>query len=175
MTTDDYLSTPETTKRRELLHGVVREPPAPFYSHQLLVTRLTVLLDAHVRAGRLGSVCVSPVDVVLDAGRHLVVQPNVIFVSNARASIIDRQVWGAPDLVVEVLSPGTARHDSQVKLRWYRKYGVSECWLVHPAAETVEVVHLAGPRPRRRTHRSERVRSCVLPDLVLPVRDIFTE
>src|SRR5439155_13735254 len=97
-----YLRGPETLRRRELVWGMVREPPAPFYYHQRLVTDLTVLLQQHVRTHNLGQVCVSPVDVVLDQVEALVVQPDVIFVSNDRIGIIRDQIWGAPDLVVEV-------------------------------------------------------------------------
>jgi len=64
-TVDEYFTPPESLRPMELVYGVVREPP-PRYGHQSVVTRLTALLDAHVRAHALGQVCVSPVDVVLD-------------------------------------------------------------------------------------------------------------
>jgi len=173
MTAARYLRGLETLRRRELVWGVVREPPAPFYGHQALVTRLAALLEPHVRAKQLGRVCVAPIDVVLDARRHLVVQPDLVFVSAARLSIIQNQIWGAPDLVVEVLSPGTARHDGTTKLAWYGQYGVGECWLVDPRDRRLEVVTLAGPRPGRRSFRAGRVRSRVLPGLRLRVAELF--
>ena len=72
ITTGDYLSMMETMRRRELVYGVVREPPAPLYRHQSIVTTLTVRLDQYVRRKRLGRVCVSPIDVVLDQEQALV-------------------------------------------------------------------------------------------------------
>jgi len=159
-----YLSGPEELRRTELVWGVLREPPAPRYGHQSVVTRATVLLDQCVRAAALGRVCVSPIDVVLDEERALVVQPDVLFVSNARAAIIRDQVWGAPDLVVEVLSRATRHRDCTSKLQWYRKYGVREYWLIDPHARTVEVVEFpARGRLRRQSFSGgARVRSVVL-------------
>jgi Uma2 family endonuclease len=137
---DDYFNGDETLRRIELVHGVLREPPAPRYGHQSLVTRTTVLLDQHVRSLQLGRVCVSPVDVVLDKARALVLQPDVVFVSNDRAGIIQERIWGAPDLVVEVLSRGTSFYDRHDKLAWYADYGVREYWLIDPRQRTVAVV-----------------------------------
>ena len=144
MTVKEYFEGPETLRPMELVFGIVREPPAPRYGHQSVVTTLTVLLERYVRERGLGIVCVSPIDVVLDRERALVVQPDLIFVSNARRSIIRERVWGAPDLVVEVLSRRTAARDRTEKLQWYRAYGVRECWLVDPARRTIEVVSCDG-------------------------------
>ena len=140
MTVEQYFRLPEVVRPMELVYGVVREPPAPRYGHQSVVTRLTVLLDTHVREHGLGEVCVSPVDVVLDRAAALVVQPDVIFVSRARAAIIRDRVWGAPDLTIEVLSARTESRDRMVTVGWYRRYGVRECWLVDTHAKSVEVI-----------------------------------
>jgi Uma2 family endonuclease len=175
VTVDQYLSGPETLRRRELLVGHVREPPAPFWSHQSAVTRLTVLLDTHVRAQQLGRVCVSPIDVVLDRQRALIVQPDVIFVSNDRLSIVDKQVWGAPDLVVEVLSTNTERRDQTVKARWYRQYGVRECWLVSPYVR-IEVLTFQRTKTVRRSFRRDwPIASAVLPALHATADDVSEE
>ena len=105
MTTDEYLyGTEETNRKRELTFGTVCEPPAPFFSHQELVLRVARLLCSHVEPLGLGKVAVAPVDVILDRERALIVQPDVLFISQERLSIVRDQVWGAPDLVVEVLS-----------------------------------------------------------------------
>src|SRR5262250_3042627 len=120
----EYFQYPESTRRMELVWGVVREPPAPRWGHQSVVTRLTTLLDTYVRTNRFGHVCVSPIDVVLDEPRDLVVQPDIVFVSNERMAIVRQRVFGPPDLTVEVLSFGTAFRDRTEKLAWYRDYGV---------------------------------------------------
>jgi Uma2 family endonuclease len=169
----EYLQGAETMRRRELEWGVVREPPAPLSRHQLVVTRLACQLEWHVRPADLGLVLVAPVDVILDAERGLVVQPDVIFITAARRSIVRGQVWGAPDLVVEVLSPGTARRDRTRKLDWYSRYGVSECWLADPAKGRIDV-HALGDAPSVRVYRSTgTLRSGVLPALKMRVGDVF--
>jgi Uma2 family endonuclease len=164
LTVAEYLGTDETTRRQELVYGVLREPPAPAYGHQDVVTRLTALFHAHVERHRLGRVCVSPVDVVLDAARDLVLQPDIVFVSNERSGFIRDRIWGAPDLVVEVLSPSTRDYDRQTKIGWYQEYGVRECWLVDPDARSVEVI-TCNPPPVRRVRFSgdDPVRSQVFP------------
>jgi len=147
MTTVEYLNTVEYNQPRELAHGILREPPAPFFTHQSIVLKIGRMLADHVEANALGKVAVAPVDVVLDRDRALVVQPDVLFIATARVSIIRDQVWGAPDLVVEVLSPVTESHDRGEKLGWYRQYGVRECWLVDPYTERVVVVDFSSGTP----------------------------
>lgn len=159
-----YLSGSEENRPTELVWGRVCEPPAPRYGHQSVVTRTVVLLDQHVRGQACGRVCVSPVDVVLDARKALVVQPDVVFVSNARAEIVRDQIWGAPDLVVEVLSSATRRRDRTSKWRWYREYGVREYWLIDPVAKTVTIaIFQPDQRARRRVFRgASALKSTVL-------------
>jgi Uma2 family endonuclease len=103
------------------------------------------------------------------------VQPDIIFVAATRAHIIRNQVWGAPDLVVEVASIGTARRDRTVKLAWYRRYGVRECWLVDPRLKRVEVINpTAGPAIRSRIFTgTKRLRSSVLRKLDLSASQVF--
>ena len=153
-----YLSGSEQTRPTELVWGRVCEPPAPRYGHQSVVTRTVVLLDQHVRTQACGQVCVSPVDVVLDARKGLVVQPDIVFVSNARLEIVRDQIWGAPDLVVEVLSNATRRRDRTTKWRWYRQYGVREYWLIDPIEKAVTVAFFE-PDQRARRHVFRRTRT----------------
>ena len=168
-----YLSGPETNRPQELAYGVVREPAAPGFNHQIIVGRLFAQLDRRVRRYRCGVVVTSPVDVVLDVRNRLVVQPDILFVDRERLAICRTQIWGPPDLVVEVLSTGNARRDRTVKVDWYRQYGVRECWLVDAVAASVHVVDLtAGARAREFRDRAI-VRSAVLPRMRLRVADIF--
>jgi Uma2 family endonuclease len=175
LTVADYLGMPETMKPQELIYGVVREPPAPLYGHQAIVLHVGSMMQSFVRRRKLGAVAISPVDVVLDRDRALVLQPDVIFVSAGRAHIISDRVWGAPDLTVEVLSPRTAKRDRTRKLEWYRRYGVKECWLVDGHAAEVTVVRLDSPDgPRARTYRgSERLYSRVLPEFRMSVNRLL--
>lgn len=174
MTTFEYLETDETNRPRELAYGVLREPPAPFFSHQAIVLRVARILGDHVEPRGRGRVAVAPLDVILDVDNGLIVQPDVLFVSHERLSIIHDQVWGAPDLVVEVLSRATAARDRDEKLGWYRQYGVRECWLVDLLHEEVVIVDLAGPGVTRRPARgTATIRSTVLPDLQIAAAAIF--
>jgi Uma2 family endonuclease len=170
VTTDEYLHSYETNRPRELSYGIVREPPAPFFSHQNVVLAIARRLADHAERAGLGVVAVAPLDVILDAGQSLVVQPDVLFVSTERMSIIRDQVWGAPDLVVEVLSPGTAAHDRTEKLGWYRQYGVRECWLVDPAVSRITVFDFTSGSPTFRVAEPPAtMRSVVLADFAAPV------
>ena len=167
MTTDDYLyGTDESNHPRELSYGILREPPSPFFNHQSIVLRVARLWTDHVEARQLGQVAVAPLDVVLDRERALVVQPDVLFVAADRLSIIRDQVWGAPDLVAEVLAVGTDAHDREEKLSWYREYGVRECWIVDPLARSV-TIHTFNPAAAEVRHLKgiEPIRSTVLTEL----------
>jgi Uma2 family endonuclease len=171
-----YFCGDETTRRRELVWGVLREPPAPFYSHQRIVTRVAVALETHVRRRALGSVCVAPVDVVLDPRLGLVAQPDVVFISAERLDIIRNQIWGAPDLVVEVLSMGTTQYDRTVKLDWYRRYGVAEYWLIDPIAREVQVVDCRSQELAQQTFsEQDTLRSRILPRLRLRAARVFED
>jgi len=175
MTADEYLfDTEESNRIRELALSRVCEPPAPFFSHQSLVLRVAKIWSDHVEPRQLGRVAVAPVDVVLDHGRALILQPDVLFVSTSRLSIIRNQVWGAPDLVAEVLSHSTKHRDRGEKLGWYRQYGVREYWLVDLYAETVTVVDFTAPAPVTRVTRGvDPIRSTVLPHLESSAADVF--
>ena len=170
---DEYFSEPESLRPMELIYGVVREPPAPRYGHQAVVTRLTTLLDTHVRGRDLGVVCVSPVDVVLDARGALVLQPDIVFVATERRGIIRDRIWGAPDLVVEVLSRTTEHRDRTLKVHWYRLYGVRECWMLDADALSMDVVTLAGVTPQETFEGETVARSTVLPAWDIPTAAIF--
>lgn len=176
MTTEQYLyDTEETNRIRELALGMVREPPAPFFSHQSLVLKVARLLGDHVEPRGLGRVAVAPLDVILDRERALIVQPDVLFVSTARLSIIRDQVWGAPDLVAEILSHGNEYRDRVEKLGWYRQYGVRECWLVDLSREIVTVVDFTGPFPVERVAKGvDSIRSSVLPALETSAFGVFS-
>lgn len=163
MKTDEYLSFPEDLRRRELVWGVVREPPSPFAPHQLVTTHMAALLHQHARQHDLGTVLVAPMDVVLDEDKGLVLQPDLMFISRGRESIIRDFVRGAPDLVVEVTSPGTARFDRTEKVVLYRTYGVRECWLVDPQQQAVTVVDLSPDGASVQYLGNAILRSSVLP------------
>jgi Uma2 family endonuclease len=138
-----------------------------------VAANLGTLLRELVRRNRLGIILWAPTDVVLSP--ETVVQPDILFVSNERRGIItEPNVSGAPDLVVEILSPGTAERDRELKLNLYARYGVREYWIVDPEDETVEVMELGpeGPLDVRR-YDAGSVESRLLPGLSVTLDDIF--
>ena len=131
---------PETNLPTELWDGELVMSPSPSYFHQEIVVRFHDLLRAWVGKHGLGKTGVAPLDMVLTS--HRVVQPDVFFVSTARLAILTDRLRGAPDLVVEVLSPGTRRRDRLDKRDLYEQHGVKEYWLIDPEAQTVDVLFL---------------------------------
>ena len=104
--------------------------------HQYILGRLFLRLGAFIYGRNLGKVYCSPFDVVLSDTD--VVQPDLLFVSSGRESIITPEnIQGAPDLVVEILSPATAARDRTLKLDLYARHGVQEYWIVDPDAKTI--------------------------------------
>jgi putative restriction endonuclease len=93
VTANEYVDkTEETTRPRELAYGILREPPAPVFSHQVVVRKVARVWTDHVEPRKLGSVAVAPVDVVLDRDRDLIVQPDVLFIAADRQSIVRGQI-----------------------------------------------------------------------------------
>ncbi len=137
-TYEDYQQLPEGAPY-ELIRGHLVVSPSPTVQHQRLVRRLTrVLEDAVQRGDAGGEVLFAPMDVRLS--EDTVVQPDVLYVSAARADRIGEQdISGAPDLVVEVVSPSTSHRDVFDKKRLYEESEVREYWIVDPDSETVEV------------------------------------
>ena len=137
-TYEDYCNAPED-KRYELHDGDLVVVPSPKERHQDSVGSLYYFLRAFVQGRELGRVYIAPFDIVFS--NHDVVQPDVIFVSNEKRDIITPDnIQGAPDLVVEVLSPSTAHRDRTFKRALYARHGVREFWLVNTDAHTIEVL-----------------------------------
>jgi Uma2 family endonuclease len=117
LTTQEYFKTPESTLPQELAYGVWRVADAPTPRHQSAVFAFGLALNRFVRSRGLGRIYLAPVDVVLDPVRHLVVQPDVLFVERTRLAIVQERIWGAPDLVLEVLKLSDGRADRRRSFR----------------------------------------------------------
>lgn len=138
LTYEDYCLLPNDGKRYEIIDGELFVTPAPRFAHQRVVTRLVRYLSVFVDDHGLGEVLVSPFDVVFS--QFDVVEPDVLYISKARAAVLtEKNVQGAPDLVIEVLSPTTAKTDRTIKLKLYARFGVAEYWIVDPEGPSVEV------------------------------------
>jgi Uma2 family endonuclease len=179
LTYADYLALPEMRARYEIIDGVMMMMcPAPTTKHQFVIGNLHVLLRNFVRRHKLGTVLLSPVDIIVQRVPKLRTrQPDILFVSHVRRSIIKDQIEGGPDLVIEILSPGNTRRQIERKLADYVRIGVRECWLVSMEAEIVEVLQLSAKEIKRLGlyGAGDHVRSAVLPELALPVKKIFAE
>ena len=140
LTYEDYKNTPED-ERYELLNGELVMSEAPRIIHQRANVKLVSRMELFVEEGDLGEVFHAPTDVLLSD--TVVVQPDLLFISKARAHIITEQnIQGAPDLVVEILSPSTANRDWTIKRELYARHGVKELWVVDPDAKIVWVMLL---------------------------------
>jgi Uma2 family endonuclease len=150
ITYQEYLTMPEVKHRYEIIDGDLIMSPAPTSDHQWLIGKLFVLLWTFVTERDLGVVLVAPVDVIIERDPLRTRQPDIVYLSRERTGIRGRTelrarpvLDSAPDLVVEVLSPGNTRRDINDKQQDYVDIGVRECWLVSPEAETIEVMRLS--------------------------------
>lgn len=171
LTYEDYCLLPDDGRRHEILDGEHYVNPAPNTKHQTATGNLFNALFTHAKAHRLGRVFVAPYDVVLS--EFDVVEPDILFVSNERKHLIGKaNLTGAPDLVIEVMSPSSRRYDEVVKLKRYDAMGVGEYWIVDPDAETVALYRRRGRNFVRVTF-DEYVTTPLLPGFTLRIADIF--
>ena len=172
-TYNDYILLPGD-KRHEVLDGELYVVPAPNTKHQRVSRDLLGALLHHARELDLGEVLPAPYDVVLSVEN--VVQPDILFVRKERSGIIgEANLKGAPDLVVEILSPASRSKDLELKRKTYARFGVQEYWVVDPDAETVEVFVWSevGYVTAGTYSKSDRLSSGLLPDLKLELAQVF--
>ncbi len=139
ITWQDVQQLPDDGRRYEAIEGDLYVTPAPTVRHQRISQRLEWALKTLLQDPGHGELLHAPVGVEFPATEEGV-QPDILFVSNARRGrVADDWLRGAPDLVVEILSPTTASRDRGIKLRLYERQGVAEYWIVDHEAEAVEV------------------------------------
>ncbi len=173
LTYEDYCRLP-SDQRYELMEGAIRVVPSPSVSHQEISKRIGTALISWIEGQRLGKVYHAPLDVVLD--QHNVVQPDLLYVSRQRRGIItDPNIQGAPDLVVEIISPATADWDRGKKRALYARFGTRELWLVDPADRSIEVATLEDAKFRTTQvyHPGDTLASRLLPGFSLDVAGLF--
>jgi Uma2 family endonuclease len=133
----EYLAMPEGAPYFQFIHGKPKQMPSPTFQHQSILMAISFALNTFVTRHNLGVVAFAPLDVYLD-GRNYV-QPDAMFISHERTSIIQKRIHGAPDLVVEILSPSNAEDDVVEKKSVYEAHRVREYWIIDPDAQTIEV------------------------------------
>jgi Uma2 family endonuclease len=145
LTYDDLLAMPDDGLRHEIIDGVLYVSPSPSLPHQFTLGKLYQAIANFLDANPVGEVYLAPFDVVFT--RHDVVEPDLLFVATARLEVLtDKNVSGPPDLVVEVLSPGTRRVDLALKRDLFEREGVKEYWIIDPIEGTVDVFRREGSR-----------------------------
>jgi Uma2 family endonuclease len=133
----DIWDTPDNGKKYEVIDGDLYVTPPPHWEHQEQLSNLDYFVKNWVKSHRLGRIVQSPVGLVLDDENGI--EPDLVFVGSERVRIIrKRGVFGAPDLVVEVLSPSTADRDRGIKLRRYAAAGVRHYWILDTDGPRIE-------------------------------------
>lgn len=133
----DYEQLPEGAPY-QLIGGELVMTPSPVPYHQIILRKIGYELVKFIEERKLGEVLYAPMDVYLS--EYETYQPDIIFISNERFSIIgEKKIEAAPDLVIEILSESTAYYDLKHKKRMYESSGVMEYWIVDPMEKTIEV------------------------------------
>jgi Uma2 family endonuclease len=173
-TYDDYLNFPDDGKRYQIIHGELFVTPAPSSDHQSCIVVLVALLYAHVSRHQLGRVFVAPYDVLFK--KDSVVQPDLLYIARAHENRIKKtHLEGAPDLVVEALSPRTTTLDRTKKRDLYAENRVPHYWIFDPRKKTIEVYRLS----RKEYRLEEKVEGDatftprLFPGLQIPLSEVF--
>jgi Uma2 family endonuclease len=136
-TVEEFWALPESMLRIEYINGEIIMAPTPTVAHQAVLRNVFRALDEFVLRTAIGSVFFSPLDVVLPSGD--VVQPDAFFLTKEETERAHaaKRVHGAPSFVVEILSPGSTKHDARTKRSLYQQNGIREYWIVDPQARTI--------------------------------------
>lgn len=161
-------------KRYEVMEGTLVMVPAPNIRHQRVSSKILHRLGNFVSDNNLGEIFNAPTDVVLPD--DVVVQPDILFICKEKADIIKEQaIMGAPDLIVEILSPSSIFNDSVRKREIYQRFGVKEYWLVFPDEKAIEVMTLEDGIYRELCSAKEEgtVRSKLLQGFEVDLKGVF--
>lgn len=171
-TADDYMKLPESAPF-QLIHGKLTFMPSPKDKHQAISIRLGSKLYTYCDEKQLGEVRNAPMDVHLDEKN--IFQPDLLFVSNERKEIIKDWIYGAPDLVVEIISKGSEKDDRERKMEVYGKHNVLEYWLISPENQQVEVFENKKGKLVLKTKLTaeDTLTSKILPGFEMPLATLF--
>lgn len=173
-TVADYQALPPGPPYYQLVEGEIIMAPSPSSFHQDIAGNVYVLLRQHVAKHRLGKVCIAPLDVYLSDVN--VFQPDVFFLSNASFSLLrDDGVHGAPDLVVEIVSPSNGLLETRRKRPLYAQHGVKEEWLIEPTLQQIHRYDFAADvaKPVRIFDNDESFETPLLPGLAINATEVF--
>jgi Uma2 family endonuclease len=175
LTFEDWLRFPDDGKLYEILGGELFASPPPTLRHQRIGRKLLRFIDRYLEESSRGEIFYSQTGVRLS--EEDVVEPDLVVVLSEHSDRAgdDAYIAGAPDLVVEILSPGTAGRDLRGKRTLYERSGVPEYWIVDPVSATIQVLALVGDAYREAAlyRRGDTLVSPLLPGLEIPVAQIF--
>ena len=165
-TYEDFLNFPDDGKRHEIIDGEHYVTPSPNTSHQTIVGNLYAAIRAFLNVHPLGAVFVAPFDVVFSVSRE------------RRSVVTDAHVEGSPDVVVEVLSPGTRKTDEVTKRKLFERFDVHEYWIVDPELETIKLYRRNEDGTFARAaelalERGDELTTPVLPQFRVPLAEVF--
>ncbi|MBF0321069.1 MAG: Uma2 family endonuclease [Nitrospirae bacterium] len=160
----------------EIINGEEVVSPSPLRKHQEIVKRLNRVIDRHVEANGLGKFYFSPLDVILEEGLNRL-QPDLLFISKENTAIEQDWIRGVPDMVCEIISPGSYDRDVFVKKAIYEKYGVPEYWVVLPDFKAIEVLIIDNGRYARHSYAELEgvVTSKAIEGLRVNIKDVFED
>ena len=171
-TYEHYVHFPTDGKRHEIVDGEHFVNPAPSTKHQYAVQQLFRQLDAQVRETERGIVFVSPIDV--QVSEFTVIQPDLAVVLNERRNIItDAKLDGAPNMLVEVVSPSSTSFDRTTKKLAYQRAAVPEYWIVDPMQKTIEQFALAADQYQLQQHDGNKIALSILNDVEILVGELW--
>jgi Uma2 family endonuclease len=171
---EEYRAMPAGPPYCQLIEGELVMAPSPSSFHQDIAGNIFFLLRQHVAARGLGKVCIAPLDVYLT--EIDVYQPDVFFLSTGHLPLLQADgLHGAPDLVVEIVSPSNGLLETKRKRPVYARCGVKEEWIVEPTLEQIHqyVFSVDAVRPVRIIDNDESFQTALLPGLVLRSADVF--
>jgi Uma2 family endonuclease len=175
MTEEDLFRLPRDQMRHELVRGELRTMAPTGGEHGAVTVNLTIPLGAHVKAKRLGRVFGAETGFTIEKDPDTVLAPDVAFLSNARipaTGISKKFVSGAPDLAVEVVSPGDTMNEVDEKVQQWLSAGARLVWVVNPKPRTI-TVHAPSRRPVILTDEQRLDGEDVVPGFSMPVRELF--
>jgi Uma2 family endonuclease len=147
--------------------------PSPRFNHQAISGRIHAAFIRYLDLHPVGEIAYAPLDVIFSD--YDVLEPDLLFVLNERRSILQDWVRGAPDLVIEILSPTTTTLDRGPKLKAYARFGVSEYWIVDPEERAITVYRMRKKRYQLADvfREAQPLTSSLLPGFSLSVGSVF--
>ncbi|MFI5201711.1 MAG: Uma2 family endonuclease [Candidatus Kapaibacterium sp.] len=172
-TVRDFAALPDDGKQYELIDGQILMVPPPTTFHQDISMFLSEILGPVVRKNRLGKLLAAPVNVFAD--NENVFQSDLHFVRRENLAIIEQDgIHGAPDLVIEILSPSNAYFDLKTKKEVYQHIGVREYWIVYPMDHSIECfINSEKGYETFFLGKEGHIRSQVVPEFAVEVTAVF--